>query len=174
MGNKPLVANESTYLNNWDDLVSPDRGVTGTGIETFVEKCAALTRGCWFSSVRGYVLNHTSEAQHNILGLYLKGCMLPDKQYILKKSLIEAQEDARKSTDQHLIYITSARVAVATRLLTSLSAVMLLTFPIVLLYNIGSVAVRLAVIALCATVFALFISLLSQARLIEIFSATAA
>lgn len=51
-GTKPLVANESTFLNNWDDLVSPIRGVTRTGIEAFVENCAVLIRRRGYSSVK--------------------------------------------------------------------------------------------------------------------------
>ena len=41
-GNKPLVANESSFLNNWDDLIAPAGPATRSGIETFVESCAAM------------------------------------------------------------------------------------------------------------------------------------
>lgn len=41
-GNKPLVANESTFLNNWDDLIAPASSATRSGIETFVGSCAAM------------------------------------------------------------------------------------------------------------------------------------
>ena len=61
-----------------------------------------------------------------------------------------------------------------TRILTSLSAVLLVIVPIVVLYNVSSVAVRLGVISFCASIFALFICLISHVRLIEVFSATAA
>ena len=61
-----------------------------------------------------------------------------------------------------------------TRILTSISAVMLMIVPIVILYNVTSVSVRLGVIALSASIFALFICLISHVRLIEVFSATAA
>ena len=40
-GTKPLVAGESTFLNDWDDLVATARPATRSGIENFVESCAA-------------------------------------------------------------------------------------------------------------------------------------
>ena len=43
-GNKPLVASESTFLNNWDDLIAPAVPTTRSGIETFVGNCAVILR----------------------------------------------------------------------------------------------------------------------------------
>ena len=85
-----------------------------------------------------------------------------------------AKKDALKSTDAHITYFTSHRIALVTRLLTSFVAVTILTVPVIVLYDCSSVAVRLAVIAIFASDFALFVSWLSSVRLIEVFSATAA
>ena len=41
-GIKPLVANESTFLNDWDDLIAPAVPATRSGIETIVGNCAAV------------------------------------------------------------------------------------------------------------------------------------
>ena len=40
-GNKPVIARESTFLNDWDDLVAPASSVTHTAIETLIEYCAS-------------------------------------------------------------------------------------------------------------------------------------
>ena len=70
--------------------------------------------------------------------------------------------------------MTNYRIMLAARLLTSLSAVLLLILPIVILYSLDSMTARLQAITFCASVFAVSVSLISQARVIEIFSATAA
>jgi len=88
--------------------------------------------------------------------------------------LTEYQHDAMKSTDRHLIYITADRVVMTVRLLTSVAAIVLLTLPIILLYNMGSMVTKLGIIAAFASCFTFFLSLISHARVIEVFSATAA
>lgn len=79
-----------------------------------------------------------------------------------------------KSTDRHLVYITAHRVVMAVRLLMSITAIVLLTLPIVLLYNLSSMAIKLGIITASASCFTFFLSLISHARVIEVFSATAA
>ena len=51
-GNKPLVADESTFLNNWDDLVAPAVPTTRSGIETFVGSCAATLHSRQYCRVK--------------------------------------------------------------------------------------------------------------------------
>lgn len=70
--------------------------------------------------------------------------------------------------------MTNRRVVLAARILTSISAVLLLILPIVILYGLSSMTARLQAIALFASGFAIFVSFISQARAIEVFSATAA
>ena len=79
-----------------------------------------------------------------------------------------------KSTDKHLIYITAHRVVITARILTSIAAIVLLTLPVTLLYSLGSMATKLGIIAISASCFTFFLSLVSHARVIEVFSATAA
>ena len=51
-GNKPLAANESTFLNNWDDLIAPAAPATRSEIETFVGSCAAMLHNRQCSRVK--------------------------------------------------------------------------------------------------------------------------
>ena len=87
---------------------------------------------------------------------------------------MSGQDDARKTIDQNIIFITTDRVTLVARSLTSVSAVTLVTIPVLILYSLDSLVLRFGVAALCACCFALFISSLSQVRLIEIFAATSA
>lgn len=107
MGTKPLVANESTFLNNWDDLVSPMRGVTCTGIETFVGNCAALIRRHWCSSVRKDATTSGSTCWLNTIGLHFKGCMLPFRRCIFRedsnRSAGRCQKVDRSASNIHYI-----------------------------------------------------------------------
>ena len=51
-GNKPLVAEESKFMDDWDDMVGPVSGATRTGIQAVVEECAAMVQSRQYSSVR--------------------------------------------------------------------------------------------------------------------------
>ena len=51
-GNKPFLEEESKFLDNWDDVIGPVHGATRTGIQAFVEDCAAMMQSRRYSSVR--------------------------------------------------------------------------------------------------------------------------
>ncbi len=78
-----------------------------------------------------------------------------------------------RSSDENIVYINPERVVVAAQLLTGIFGVIFTAIPITVLYNLSTLGSRLQAVALCATGFALFIALISNARLIEVFSATA-
>ena len=61
-GNKPFTADESTFLNNWDDLAAPTPPVTRTAIETFVEACAVMLQGRGYLTVCPILFNKFSDA----------------------------------------------------------------------------------------------------------------
>jgi hypothetical protein len=50
-GNKPLVVEESSFLNTRDDLTSPAKAATRSSIETFVESCAVFLHNFGIRSV---------------------------------------------------------------------------------------------------------------------------
>lgn len=113
-----------------------------------------------------------TQAEMICLVVHLEGLM--SFKHHLEYDLTEYQHDTMKSIDKHLIYITAHRIVMAARLLTSLAAIVLLILPIILLYNLDSMAAKLGVIAAFASCFPVFLSLISHARVIEVFSATAA
>ena len=50
--NKPLVAKESSFLTNWEDLVAPNVPNTRTMTEIFIGNCAALLHSYGIPNVR--------------------------------------------------------------------------------------------------------------------------
>lgn len=55
-GNKPLVANESTFLNDWNDLVAPVRPATRSAVQKLVERFAAWLHAYGYSHVRSFTV----------------------------------------------------------------------------------------------------------------------
>ena len=56
-GNKPVVATESTFLNDWNDLTAPVPAITRTVMETFVESCASILYDHGFFKASLYLQN---------------------------------------------------------------------------------------------------------------------
>lgn len=134
-GNKPLALQESTFLDDWDDLISPrnigDRG----GFDFLIEKLAtALDK----------------------IGL---------------GKLLTAKD---KSDDNHVVLFTTPRVVAVTQVLTTFLAVIILTGPVIALYRVKKMSIRLSIITICTGLFASVVRSFPQSRTIEVFSATAA
>jgi hypothetical protein len=51
-GNKPLVVEESGFLNSWDDLISPKQRPDHGGLDTFISQCIAKLAEWGFRKVR--------------------------------------------------------------------------------------------------------------------------
>ena len=51
-GNKPLVAEESGFLNTWDDLISPRERADHGGLDIFISRCVAKLAERGFRKVR--------------------------------------------------------------------------------------------------------------------------
>ncbi|KAG4433057.1 hypothetical protein IFR05_011451 [Cadophora sp. M221] len=89
------------------------------------------------------------------------------------KRMFTRRQDLLRSSDNKIVYISSERVVFAAQLLTGIFGVIFTAIPITALYNLSTMAARLQAVGLCASSFAIFIALISHARLIEVFSATA-
>lgn len=172
-GNKPFTAEESSFLSEWNDLTAPTQSVTHTALETIVEACATRLHSRGFSTVcMIYFLSLNARVKVTCADVHHEGSI--SNEHHIQYDLTVYQHDAMKSTDRHLIYITAHRIVLATRLLTSVAAIALLILPIILLYSLGSMTTKLIIIAVFASFFTFFLSLISHARVIEVFSATAA
>ncbi|EOA88824.1 uncharacterized protein SETTUDRAFT_106391, partial [Exserohilum turcica Et28A] len=124
-GNKPLIPEESTFLNSWDDLVSPSERADHGGLNVLLKQLSHRT--------------HTSV-----------------------------------SRDPHVITVDMSLIMSIARALTTLLAVMILTIPISVLYNVKSMTSRLCIIGVSTGTFSSCLCVLTHSRHAEIFSATAA
>ena len=84
------------------------------------------------------------------------------------------QDDAGKTKDDHLIIFTPSRVGRVSRCITTLLAVISLSGPISVLYTLDSMFLRLWALTLFTAAFSSILSLSTESRNYEIFSATAA
>ncbi|KAF2812454.1 uncharacterized protein BDZ99DRAFT_383497 [Mytilinidion resinicola] len=122
-GNKPLVAEESEFLNTWDDLISPRERADYGGLDIFISGCASHTH---------------------------------------------------KSNDKHVIMVNTSYTLVIARLLATFMAIAILTIPIAVLYRVSNMSGRLWIIGIFTGLFSSVLSIFTQSRNYEIFSATAA
>lgn len=63
-GNKPLVAEESGFLNTWDDLISPRERADHGGLDIFISRCVAKLAERGFRKV---CHTHKSNDKHVIM-----------------------------------------------------------------------------------------------------------
>ncbi|KAF1998960.1 hypothetical protein P154DRAFT_546514 [Amniculicola lignicola CBS 123094] len=131
--NKPIDESESTFLQDWDDLRSPNERVDEGGLNRILEKCAvALKR-------RGY-----------------------------------PKASSPKTDDKTILLFSDSRVLRVTRFLVTVIAIITLTVPIAVLFNVASMSTRLWIISAFTALFSSTMCWLTQTRSFEIFSATAA
>ncbi|KAI0439847.1 hypothetical protein F4803DRAFT_22247 [Xylaria telfairii] len=158
-GTKPLVAAESGFLNDWDDLRSPRDPADHSGIDVFLGNLAAtLTK-------RGFAKLFT----HAVSYFLLLSCPL-----LITYTFLHVKDEFTRSEDKHILLYRQPQILAASRFLTTIFAVLSLTIPIVVLYNITSTAVRLVVLIIFTAIFSSISCWLTESRNYEILAATAA
>ncbi|KAM7216771.1 hypothetical protein V8F06_007881 [Rhypophila decipiens] len=90
------------------------------------------------------------------------------------KKLFSHPSDRSKSDDDNVILFDPSRVIAASRFITTAFAIVSLTIPIVVLYNIAAITTRLWTIAVFTAIFSSTLCWLMQSRKYEIMTATAA
>lgn len=149
-GNKPLAQSESTFMDDWDDLVSPNIPADKGSLEYFLERCIVKLIRHGFKRV-----------------ISLQICDL-------FCNLTNDQKDTAKSDDSHILLFSHSGIVALSRILTTLLAVMTLIGPIFLLFYVHRTTLRMWIITISAGIFSLALCSLTGSRKHELFSATAA
>jgi hypothetical protein len=148
-GNKPLVAEESEFLNVWDDLVSPRERDDYGRLDDLIRPCVTKLFDWGLLKVRTLRTNEQCETNSR-------------------------QTQSKKSDDEHVIIINSFYTRMVVRCLITLMAVALLTVPITVLYKVSDMTKRLWIVCIFTGCFASILCTFTRSRNYEIFSATAA
>ncbi|KAI1495537.1 hypothetical protein F5X99DRAFT_123616 [Biscogniauxia marginata] len=137
-GTKPLVEDESTFLNDWDDLRSPRNPEDHSGTDIFLGNLtAALSKAG------------------------IRNLFAPPNEY-------------SRSDDQHILFYQRSQILAASRILTTFFAVVSLTIPIVVLYEIPAKTARLVALVFFTAMFSSTLCWMTESRNYEILAATAA
>jgi hypothetical protein len=89
-------------------------------------------------------------------------------------SVFGCGHDRRKSNDPNVRYTNVSKLTTIARWTTTVLAVATLVVPVIVLYKIESVAIRLVAIAAFTSAFSSLLAAFTQSRNYEIFAATAA
>lgn len=149
-GNKPLAQSESTFMDDWDDLVSPSVSTDKGSLEYFLEGCVVK------------LIRHGFK---KVMSLYI--CEL-------FCNLTNDQKYTAKSDDSHILLFSHSDIAAFSRVIATLLAVMMLIGPIFLLFYVHCTTSRMWIITISAGIFSLALCSLTDSRKHEVFSATAA